>query len=256
MKKQLFVGKSLEEALAKASSAFQTTPHLISYNLIEQEEKGFFSKLFSRIIQIEAWVEDSSRGLQAAAREAVMQVLGKNSRVHSILKDFSHLFLSSYGVAPENYVIESQEHKVRIIVKDIGFCQVLQRNPRLSFAFNHVLKRLIYKQIGEYSEFFVCLEVDEALALEEPTEEEKITAFAKRLGKQVLRSGRSVALSSKSNQERRIIHMTLKKYPGISTQSVGQGDERKLVIYPSSLSLNRALNQIKDVYATYPRSKL
>lgn len=59
---------------------------------------------------------------------------------------------------------------------------------------------------------------------------ESLRLLARRLAEQVKSTGRPVILEPMPPNERRIIHLELKDSPHVTTQSVGQGDERKISI--------------------------
>jgi hypothetical protein len=69
---------------------------------------------------------------------------------------------------------------------------------------------------------------------------EGLENFAKDLAEKVLRTGRSITVSSKTSQERRVIHLTLDGMPGISTRSVGSGDRRRLIVFPTDARRQRS----------------
>ncbi|MBI5879029.1 MAG: KH domain-containing protein [Chloroflexi bacterium] len=62
--------------------------------------------------------------------------------------------------------------------------------------------------------------------------EESLRSLALRLAEQVTLKGRTVALEPMPPNERRIIHIALRDHAGVSTQSVGEGDARKVTIIP------------------------
>ena len=59
---------------------------------------------------------------------------------------------------------------------------------------------------------------------------ESLRLLARRLGEQVKTTGRAVTLEPMPANERRIIHLELKDDPDLTTESMGQGEERKIVI--------------------------
>jgi spoIIIJ-associated protein len=59
---------------------------------------------------------------------------------------------------------------------------------------------------------------------------ESLRLLARRLAEQVRTTGRSVTLEPMPPNERRIIHLELKDNPDVATQSIGQGEERKIAI--------------------------
>jgi len=65
---------------------------------------------------------------------------------------------------------------------------------------------------------------------------ESLRLLARRLAEQVRSTGRSVTLEPMPPNERRIIHLELKDNPDVATQSIGQGEERKIAILSKSSS--------------------
>jgi spoIIIJ-associated protein len=63
---------------------------------------------------------------------------------------------------------------------------------------------------------------------------ESLRSLARRLAEQVKSTGRSVTLEPMPPNERRIIHLELKDDPDVATQSIGQGEERKIAILSKS----------------------
>lgn len=60
----------------------------------------------------------------------------------------------------------------------------------------------------------------------------QLTGLAERMARQVTESGRSIALEPMPANERRIIHLTLRDNPDVFTESIGEGDRRKVTIAP------------------------
>lgn len=59
---------------------------------------------------------------------------------------------------------------------------------------------------------------------------ESLQFLARRLADQVRSTGRSVTLEPMPAGERRVIHLELRDSPYVTTQSIGQGDSRKIAI--------------------------
>lgn len=60
--------------------------------------------------------------------------------------------------------------------------------------------------------------------------EENLRSMAQRIAEQVRSSGRAVMLEAMPPNERRIVHMALADYEDISTESEGEGDQRRVVV--------------------------
>jgi spoIIIJ-associated protein len=64
---------------------------------------------------------------------------------------------------------------------------------------------------------------------------ESIAELAKKTAEQSLREGRAITLRPMSAYERRLVHMELSKNEQIKTESVGEGEDRRVVVKPTSL---------------------
>lgn len=60
--------------------------------------------------------------------------------------------------------------------------------------------------------------------------EQNLRAMAERIAQQVRRSGHPVTLEAMPPNERRIVHMALSEDSDISTESTGEGDQRRVVV--------------------------
>ena len=63
---------------------------------------------------------------------------------------------------------------------------------------------------------------------------ESLRILAQHVAEQVEVNGRSFALEPMPAYERRIIHLSLAQHPYVTTESVGFGDARKVVVLPRS----------------------
>lgn len=63
--------------------------------------------------------------------------------------------------------------------------------------------------------------------------QESLEGLARRMAERVRQSGRSIALEPMGAYERRIVHLALRSDNSVYTQSTGEGDSRKVIIYPA-----------------------
>ncbi len=61
---------------------------------------------------------------------------------------------------------------------------------------------------------------------------ESLRKLALRMADQTVQTGRTVAMEPMPPAERRIVHLALRDHPAVTTQSVGEGDRRKVTIVP------------------------
>ena len=66
--------------------------------------------------------------------------------------------------------------------------------------------------------------------------EDSLVDLANRLADKAVKGGRPVPVEPMSPHDRRIIHVTLKEHPGVTTESEGEGLFRRVVIFPKGRS--------------------
>ncbi len=62
--------------------------------------------------------------------------------------------------------------------------------------------------------------------------EEQLLQMAKNITSQVIESGQAVEMPYLSPNERRVVHMSLSDHPQVTTESVGVGRDRTLIVKP------------------------
>jgi spoIIIJ-associated protein len=62
--------------------------------------------------------------------------------------------------------------------------------------------------------------------------ERSLRRLAKRLAEQAVRTNHTVMLEPMPPHERRYVHLALRNHPHVTTQSIGEGDRRKVTIIP------------------------
>ena len=62
---------------------------------------------------------------------------------------------------------------------------------------------------------------------------ESLTNMAERVAERVASSGQPITLEPMPPNERRVVHMALADYPGVTTVSTGYGNARQIVVEPS-----------------------
>ena len=91
----------------------------------------------------------------------------------------------------------------------------------LQFLVNLIVRR-------EFEDVRVSLDVERYRERRETSLRDMATKVAAR----VVQTSRSVTLEAMSPADRRIVHTTLTDHPGVTTESMGVGDDRKVTIMP------------------------
>ena len=113
---------------------------------------------------------------------------------------------------------------LNIVGDDLGVL-IGRQNETLS-ALEFVTRLMVNQQAHGRTGFLVDVNGHRAKRAE------ALRRVALRMADQVTQTGRMVALEPMPPAERRIIHLALREHPTVSTQSIGEGDRRKVTVVP------------------------
>jgi spoIIIJ-associated protein len=95
-------------------------------------------------------------------------------------------------------------------------------------ALQYIARLIIAKQVGHGVDLVVDVQGHKK------RREEQLRRMAQRMAEQAVERGRTMTLEPMPANERRIIHLELRDHPRVTTESVGDGTQRKVTIVPRS----------------------
>ena len=208
MKKQIVVtAKSVDEALAKAVAELGApNAEAIAYTVLEEGKKGFLGL-----------------GATPAKIEATYTLTGAD-----LALDFIRNLIKGMGLDATVEMTEDGENKlIRVLGESAGVlighhCDTLDS---LQYLANLAANK---KVAGEKREFCrITVDVENYRGKREET----LRALARNKAEKVLRYKKSQTLEPMNPYERRIIHSEVQKIAGVSTNSIGSENNRKVVLY-------------------------
>ncbi len=194
-----FSAKTVDLAVAAAAEQLKIDADKVRYEVIEEGKKGLFG-----------------------GKNAVIRVICSNKaeRVKSFIEEIVKNFpLEDIEVEVTE---EEQALKVEILGEEASYL-IGRRGETLNSL--QYLAGLVANN-GEEKYSRITLNINGYREKREKT----LEALARRLSNQVLRSGRSTTLEPMAPYERRIIHATVQGIEGVSSTSVGDEPNRKVVI--------------------------
>ncbi|MBE6533885.1 MAG: protein jag [Ruminococcaceae bacterium] len=209
MKKEITVSaKSVEEAVAKAVAELGApSAEKIGYTVIEEAKKGFL-------------------GIGAVdAKITATYVLGGEYEalgfIEKLLKDMNidAEIAMNDGDNGEKIIAISGE-SAAILIGHHG-----ETLDSLQYLANLAANKKIDGKKGDYVKIAVDVEGYRA------KREETLRALARKMASKVLKYKKSVMLEPMNPYERRIIHSEIQNMQGVSTNSIGSENNRKIVIF-------------------------
>ena len=259
-----FEGKNIENAVQKACEKLNIAKAELKYDIISNGSSGIFGlvgvkKAKIKVITGEGVSGDPSSGVEskpeadANDRNGVVSLVdeafnvngtssaGEDKKAEKTLKTNNNNMLSDKAISLGKDILE---RIVNVITEDTSIT-LEKDSEKVRFQVNggnssvligkkgqnlEAIQYIIDKVVNRHSEKRVLVEVDVEDYFQK--RKEKLVQLAERLAEKAKRTRKPSTLKQMNIQERRIIHLALKKDRGIRTQSIGDGYYRKLVIIP------------------------
>ena len=208
MKKEITVkAKSVEEALALAAEQLGVPASEVNYTVIAEAKRGFLG-IGSSDAEISAYY--IPRGEQAAI-------------------DFINTVIADMQLTANVDVRDGEAGELIIDISGEGSGILIGHHGDTLDALQYLLNLAANRrEDGEKREYLkVTLDIEGYRAKREET----LRALARKQADKVLKYKRSVMLEPMNPYERRIIHSEVQTIKGVSTNSIGSENNRKIVIY-------------------------
>ena len=189
-----YEGKTLDDVIQHACQDLGITPDELTYEIIE-EKKGLFSKK----VVIECYCQ---------------------SMVQEYLENFVRKTLTNMGFQVET-VSYTQDGRIYCNINTDNNSILIGKNGVILRAFNFIARQAVQNEFKK--RFEISLDINGY----KENRYRKVSAMAKRLGKQVLRTKIDVKLDPLPADERKVIHQTISEMgPHLKTESQGEGKGR------------------------------
>jgi len=264
-----FEGKNVENAVLKACEKLNIKKNELKYDIISNGSSGIFGLVGVKKAKIKVITADGpSSDLSTGDRSVTEKDLDDRNGVVSLVDEAFRTNRPSdkenkWASDKENNRTPIKQNENRVLSEDpVGLgLDILKRivsvitedtditvekdNEKVRFQINggnssvligkkgqnlEATQYIIDKIINRHSEKRVLVEVDVEDYFQK--RKEKLVQLAERLAEKVKKTRKPSTLKQMNIQERRIIHLALKKDRSIRTQSIGDGYYRKLVIIP------------------------
>ena len=119
----------------------------------------------------------------------------------------------------ENMVVEIDSPDSKFIIGKQGATLI---------SLQHILKLLVRSKTDDYVNFSVDVNGYKK------QQENYIKDMAQDVAQEVVLNGRASTLEPMNSYDRRLVHLELEKNPKVKTESIGEGEDRKVIISPAN----------------------
>ncbi len=215
-------GKSVENALEKASSELGVEKESITYEVLEETDRSFIGIGMGKKVKIRAMAKTPETVAETAKKtlSTLLDLMEVNAVVEIQDKalmedDMIHVFLEIIGD---------------------GSGLLIGKHGATLDAFQHLVNKIINRRFSGSCNVHVDTENYRK------KREESLTQLARRMSEKAKKTRKPVFLVPLSAKDRKTVHMALKEDAEIHTKSTGEGPMKRVVIIPSKRASGTSFN--------------
>lgn len=202
MKEIITTGKTVDFAIEEACRQLQTAREKVEFEIIDLPKKGLFG-LKTYPAKVRVFVKENKEEMAVEYITAVLKAMGAQDFTAEANRDGENLNITLKG-------------------DDLGF--VIGRRGETIDAIQYLASLAVNRLDGDY----MRITIDSGNFREK--REKTLESLARRLARNVVKSGRSMTLEPMNPYERRIIHATVATVEGATSSSIGEEPNRRVVI--------------------------
>jgi spoIIIJ-associated protein len=227
------IAPSVEEAIARGAAELGLSEDDFEVEVLDEGGKGFLG-LAARQARVRLTVRamggpaapaaEPQRAQEPGAEEEDQAVRTSREIVQELIQ---HMGVRARVVArwgeldPDS---EIQPLLVDLHGDDLGI--LIGRRGETLAALQYITRLIVAKELDR--QVAVVIDVEGYRA----RRERQLRRLARRMADQAIELNRTMVLEPMPASERRIIHLELRDHPGVSTESTGEGTQRKVTIIP------------------------
>ena len=200
--------KTVEDAIAVACQKLNLPREKLEFEIISKGSSGIFGIVGAKKAKIRVTPKAlSAEGAAERGKEMLTEIL-------------KHVDLPT--------VIESElkEDQVYLNIISNGSGLLIGKRGKTLDALQYLVSKILHREVGENVSVIVDTENYRT------KRESSLTELAQQLSEKVKKTRRSLTTGPMNAQDRRIIHLALKEDLEVRTKSKGEGNLRRVVIYP------------------------
>ncbi|PPD58827.1 RNA-binding cell elongation regulator Jag/EloR [Dehalogenimonas etheniformans] len=227
MKEVEATGRTVEEAINRALAKLKVSRDEAEIDVVSEGSQGLFGMGTGEAKVIARVEEQPFTGIGTRAADAVEVTT-------QVIQDLVDRMDLDAGVEylPDAMVTEDSGNESGMVFDVLGddLGLLIGRHGQTLANFQYLVRILVAQKVGDFLPIVVDVNGYRQRRFK------ALEVLARRTAEQVRRRHMPFALDPMPAFERRIVHLVLANDPDVATQSVGVGDERKVVVVPKDES--------------------
>lgn len=219
-------GKTTTEAIENGLKELKVSKDKVDIKVLEEEhKKSFFSILTPRIVKVEMTLKEDGR--ETKNEERPKRVYEENIQNIEEAKGKIDAFLNEWLKKVDNsleYTSKIEDYTVLVDINGQAAGTLIGYRGETLNSLQNILSTIANKNSNSKIKLNLNIEnyrEKRAKVLEE---------LAEKVAKTVIRNGKSITLEPMSAYERKVIHTKLQDSNKVETYSIGEGENRRVVI--------------------------
>ena len=223
-------GRTTNEAVENGLKELKVSKDRVDIKVLENEnKKSFFSILTPRVVKVQLTIKENSNKEEKIEEkeEKPKREYDHNEEDISIAKERVEEFLKEWLQKVDNtleYTIKEEDYTIYVDINGNTAGTLIGYRGETLNSMQTILSTIANR--GFNNKIRLILDIENYRQKREKTLEE----LAEKVSKTVLKTGKSITLEPMSAYERKIIHSKLQDNNKIETHSIGEGDNRRVVI--------------------------
>ena len=241
-KEVVATAKTIEQAVEIGAKELNMDIDDVTYEVLELPKKGF---------------------LGIGSSDAKVKVTGKKSRSETAVA-FIETIIGHAKINAVPKVIEETDDEIKIDIIGENLGTLIGYHGEILDSLQYLTYLAVNKDLDSESEGDASAGEEKLGAVKisidienyRKKREETLRSLAKKMADRVLKYGRPVTLEPMNAYERRVIHAAIQDVEGVSTYSVGQENERRIVVNKegAAVSGNQSYPKPRQQYDNRHRS--
>lgn len=223
-------GKTTTEAIENGLKQLNVSKDKVEIKVLENEEKrSFFSILAPRVVKVELTVKENKNAKETTNYQEKAKNKEYNKNIDEIesakkeIEEFLRKFISNVDESLE-YEVKIEDSTIKINIDGNASGLLIGYRGETLNSLQVILSSIANKSTKER------IQVILNIANYKEKREKILEELAEKVSKTVMKTGKNITLEPMNAYERKIIHSKLQNNARIETYSIGEGENRRIVI--------------------------
>jgi len=218
-------GKTTAEAIENGLKILKVSKDRVEVKVLENEDKrSFFSILTPRVVKVELKLKEDVKSEKTVVKEKEYDKnIDEIEEGKKEVEEFLNSFISRVS-SDLHYEVKVEDYTIMVNIEGEKSGSLIGYRGETLNSLQNILVAIANKKSS--GRIKLILDIEGYRNKREKTLEE----LAEKVSKTVIRTGKSVTLEPMTPYERKIIHNKLQASTKVQTYSIGENDNRRVVI--------------------------